>query len=49
VVVWVAFRLPPFEPQPPLTADTLWWAKIIGWGGIAFVAVTMFVIIAVSH
>jgi len=49
VVVWVAFRLPPFKPQPSLSAGTLRWAKIIGWGGTAFVAVTTLVIIAVSH
>jgi len=48
VVAWVAFRLPPFKRRPPLATNTLWWARVVGSAGIAIVAITVFVIIAVD-
>jgi hypothetical protein len=47
VVAWAAFRLPPFKRRPPLTANTVWWAKVVGSAGVAFLVITLFVIIAV--
>jgi hypothetical protein len=49
VVAWVAFRLPPFKRRPPLSTNTLWWARVVGSAGIAIVAITVFVIIAVDR
>ena len=49
VVAWVAFRLPPFKRRPPLETNTLWWARVVGSAGIAIVAITVFVIIAVDR
>jgi hypothetical protein len=48
VVAWGAFRLPPFKRRPPLPTNTLWWARVVGSAGIAIVAITVFVIIAVD-
>ena len=48
VVAWVAFRLPPFKRRPPLSTNTLWWARVVGSAGIAIVAITVLVIIAVD-
>jgi hypothetical protein len=48
VVAWVAFRLPPFKRRPPLATNTLWWARVVGSAGIAIVAITVFVLIAVD-
>jgi len=48
VVAWVAFRLPPFKRRPPLAANTLWWARLVGSAGIAIVAITVLVLIAVD-
>ncbi len=48
VVVWVAFRLPPFKRRPPLPTNTLWWARVVGSAGVAIVAITVFVIIVVD-
>jgi hypothetical protein len=49
VVAWVAFRLPPFKRRPPLSTNTLWWAKVAGTVGVAIVVITTFVIIAVDR
>ncbi|MGB6862137.1 MAG: hypothetical protein WBE32_14500 [Pseudolabrys sp.] len=48
VAAWVAFRLPPFKRRPPLPTNSLWWARVVGSAGIAIVAITVFVIIAVD-
>jgi len=48
LVAWVAFRLPPFWRRPPLATNTLWWARVVGSAGIAIVAITVFVLIAVD-
>jgi len=48
VVAWVAFRLPPFKRRPPLATNSLWWARVVGSAGIAIVAITVFVLIAVD-
>ena len=49
VVAWVAFQLPPFKRRPPLSTNTLWWAKVAGAVGVAIVVITTFVIIAVDR
>ena len=49
VAAWVLFRLPPFKRQPALEPDMLWWARVVGSAGIAIVAITVFVIIAVDR
>ena len=48
VVAWVAFRLPPFKRRPHVPTNALWWARVVGSAGIAIVAITVFVIIAVD-
>jgi hypothetical protein len=49
VVAWVAFQLPPFKRPPPLSTNSLWWARVAGGAGVATVVLTVFVTIAVSH
>lgn len=49
IVAWVAFRLPPLKQGPPLSSNTVWWARVVGSAGVVIVVITVFVIIAVDR